>query len=389
MTAEGRSRPTWVEVDAAAISRNVAKLRAVTETAVCAVVKADGYSHGAVAAAEAALQGGAAGLAVALVDEGVELRRAGIGAPILVLSEPPLEYFSVCFDERLTPTIATKEGLAAAAQAGLEHGGRNRVHMKVDTGMHRVGVPVEEAQALAKEICSVGVLHLEGVFTHFAVADGEGDHDLDFTRLQMERFNHVVSQLHDISITPEIRHAANSAGALCHPSSRYEMVRCGLAIYGLAPSGRGAEALTQHGLSPLEPAMSIKAKVSAVHDIAQGERPSYGRYRPLPHDAIVATVPMGYADGLPRRLFTSGYEVLINGRRRPLAGMVSMDQIMVDCEDDHSVKVGDEVVLLGRQGTECITAAEWADRLGTITWEVLCGIGPRVPRLVVNSTSQG
>jgi alanine racemase len=180
-------------------------------------------------------------------------------------------------------------------------------------------------------------------------------------------------------------HAANTAGTIAFPRSRYGMVRCGLGLYGYLPAAGLRRAFdAQTGGAALRPAMSLKARVVAVRDLEAGARPSYGRLRPLPARARVATVPIGYADGVPRALFTNGYEVLIGGARRPLAGMVTMDQIVVDCGDDSSVHPGDEVVLLGRQGDETVTADDWAALLGTISWEVLCGVGPRMPRILVN-----
>jgi alanine racemase len=183
-------------------------------------------------------------------------------------------------------------------------------------------------------------------------------------------------------------HAANTAGAIAFPDSRYDMVRCGIGLYGYLPGPAVRAAFTAAGAQPLRPAMSLKARVVAVRTLKAKARPSYGRRRALPTSAVVATVPIGYADGVPRQLFSAGYHVLIGGRRCPLAGMVTMDQIVVDCGADTSVLPGDEVVLLGRQGDEEITADEWADLLGTISYEVLCGVGPRVPRRLLQQPGQ-
>ena len=187
-------------------------------------------------------------------------------------------------------------------------------------------------------------------------------------------------------IHPDVIHAANTAGAVLYPQARYGMVRCGIGLYGYLPSAAvGAAFTVAAGGARLRPALSLRARVVSVRTLAEGERPSYGRLRPLPRRSVVATIPIGYADGVPRALFAKGASVLIGGKRRPLAGMVTMDQIMVDCEEDTSVQPGDEVVLLGRQGDEEITADEWAELLGTISYEILCGIGPRVPRVAVNA----
>jgi len=380
MVAEGTWRPARVEVDLAAIRTNVERLRAaVAPAAVCAVVKANGYSHGAILAAKAALEGGAAGLAVALVDEGVELRGAGITAPILILSEPVPEAFEVCFAEALTPTVATAEGVAAAERAAEAIGGRQPVHLKVNTGMHRVGVSVEEAPALAARLARHPVLVFEGCYTHFAVADGASAEDRAFTALQLERFEASLSAMAALGVAPVLRHAANTAGALAHPAARYDLVRCGIGVYGVQPTEFVAQRYEATGLPPLIPALHLTAQVTAVHHLAAGERPSYGRLRPLPEAATVATVPLGYADGLPRAMLRAGVEVLIGGKRRPLAGMVTMDQLVVDC-GGAEVAVGDDVVLLGTQGAESIDVYEWASKLDTIPYEVLCALGARIPR---------
>ncbi len=380
MVAEGTWRPARAVIDPAAIARNVARLRqAVAPAALCAVVKANGYSHGALTAATAAIEAGAAGLAVALIDEGIELRDGGITAPILLLSEPVATSFDACFGYALTPTVATAAGVEAAIAASQAIGGRQRVHLKVDTGMHRVGAMPEEAPELAARIASCSTLVLEGIYTHFAVADGSSPEDVAFTALQLDRLHGVLEACSRQGITPAVVHAANTAGALRFPEARLDMVRCGIGIYGVSPMDRAEAGMARTLVESLEPALSLTAEVTAVHALRAGDRPSYGRRRPLPADGWVATVPLGYADGLPRRLLDAGFEVLIGGQRRPLAGTVTMDQIVVDC-GQHPVEVGDEVVLLGRQGDECIDAYEWADRLGTIAYEVLCGLGPRVPR---------
>jgi alanine racemase len=208
--------------------------------------------------------------------------------------------------------------------------------------------------------------------------------DRDFTQEQLHRFERVVASMKQAGLRTDVLHAANTAGAVAFPAARYDMVRCGIGLYGYlpGPAVAGAFLAAARG-DALRPVMSLKARVVAVRLLAAGERLSYGRLRPLPGTSLVATVPIGYADGVPRALFTRGAQVLIGGRRCRLAGMVTMDQIVVDCGNDRSVRPGDEVVLLGRQGNEEITADEWAGLLGTISYEVLCGIGPRVPRVTV------
>ena len=361
------ARWAWADVDLDAIAHNVRVLgRAVAPAAPWVVVKADGYGHGAVPVALAALDAGAAGLCVALAGEGVALREAGIYAPILVLSEQPAAASLVAHG--LFATVYTAAGidaLAAAASAAAPHA----VHLKIDTGMHRVGARPDDVAALVRRIASHPSLRLAGVFTHLAIADEPDD---PATGAQLTAFDDAVARL---ELAPDVVvHAANSAGALAHVSARRSLVRLGIAAYGLPP-GPGVAPLA----GDLRPALSLRARVSFVKRLYAGDRLSYGLRHTLAADATIATLPIGYADGVPRRLYACGGEVLVSGRRRPIAGVVTMDQLMVDCGDD-PVAVGDEAVLIGRQADEEVTATEWADRLGTINYEITCGISARVPR---------
>jgi alanine racemase len=368
-------RPVWAEVDLGAVRHNVSRLTALARPGqLCAVVKANGYGHGAVPVARAALEAGATWLGVALVEEGVELRAAGIEAPILVLSEPPLDAMDEVVGQRLTPTVYTEAGVEAGAKAVAAAGVDQRlnVHVKVDTGMHRVGAAPEAALGLADAVNRRPELRLAALWTHLAVAD---EPDNEFTALQLERFERVRLTLQRRGVLPDLVHAANSAGLIAHPASRYNFVRCGIAIYGINPDPALA------GRVDLRPAMLLKAQVSFVKEVAAGDRISYGLRYEFDDHAVVATIPAGYADGVTRRLSFAGGQVLIGGRRHPIAGTVTMDQIMVDCGPDADVAAGDEVVLIGRQGSDEITAQEWADRVDTIAYEVVCGIGPRVPRV--------
>lgn len=362
----GALRPSWIEVDLDAIRHNVAEIaRVVAPSIVCAVVKADAYGHGDVPVAEAALEAGADWLAVALVDEGARIREAGITAPILLLSEPIGAVAAEVVRWDLTPTVYRSEfleALEAAAPPGYP------VHVKVDTGMHRVGATHAEALELARSV-DKGALRLAGVWTHFPVSE----EDDAFTSAQTAALLGLVTELRDDGIDPGIVHASNTAGALGHPEARLDMVRPGIGIYGLRPAPGFASEVE------LRPAMRVVSHVAFTRRHPAGTRPSYGRSRPMPREGTVVTIPIGYADGIPRRLRDTGGEVLIGGSRHPFAGNVTMDQILVDVGDT-PVAVGDEVVLLGRQGGEEITADEWAERLGTINWEIVCGFGPRLPR---------
>ncbi len=379
-------RPAWADIDLDAVAANAALLAALAApAALCAVVKADGYGHGSVPVARAALAGGATWLAVALVEEGVALRDAGIVAPVLLLSEPPVEALAEAVARRLVPTVYTHAGIEALGRVAAAAGaGAVEVHLKVDTGMHRVGADVSELVSLADRVAADPALRLAALWTHLAVADGTSAEERQFTAAQVTRFDEAAALLAAVGHRPPLLHVANSAGAIAWPDARRSLVRCGLGLYGVAPTPALAELVAAaSGGRRLEPVLSLRTRVTYVRDLEAGERPSYGRRRPLPTRATVATAPIGYADGVARRLFDAGGEVLVGGVRRPLAGVVTMDQIMIDCGPAGSapVAVGDEVVLLGAQGDEQITADEWARLLGTISYEVLCAIGPRVPRL--------
>ena len=383
MPVEGVHRPAWAEISRSALANNVQALKGVLgDTLLCAVVKANGYGHGAQLVARAMLDGGADSLAVAIVDEGVEFRDAGVSVPILLLAEIPTDTILDALSHSLTLTIGSLAGARAAVAVAEKLGGLHRVHVKIDTGMHRMGVAPGDVDALVDVLLASRAIDLEGLYTHFSVADGSSVDDRAFTRAQIEIFADVAAHLAARDVRPRVLHAANSAGALGYPESRHSMARVGLALYGYLPEGWLGGALEEFGVT-LEPAMTLRAQVAAVRRLDAGERPSYGRRRALERPATVATVPFGYADGYPRRLFEAGEDVLINAKRYPLAGTVTMDQLLIDCDDD-AVAVGDDVVLLGRQGDQEITVEEWARRANTITWEILCGIGARVPRVLVD-----
>lgn len=359
-------RPSWIEVDLDAVRANVVAIAAAVAPAeVCAVVKADGYGHGDVPVAEAALEAGATRLAVALASEGIGLREAGIEAPVLLLSEPLVEDVPEVVRWRLTPTVYHRPLLDAFA---LEAPPGYPVHVKVDTGMHRVGATPEAAVELAAAVAA-GPLRLEGVWTHFPVAEA----DPEFTAQQVGLLDGVLASLAERGIRPDLVHAANTAGALGSQNACYDFVRIGIGIYGLRPAPEFAPSVA------LRPAMRVMSRVVHLQRLGAGERPSYGRRRPLAVESTVATVPVGYADGLTRRLGVTGGGALLRGKRYPFAGTITMDQALIDVGDD-PVAVGDEVVILGRQGEVEITADDWAERLDTINWEVLCGFGPRLPR---------
>jgi alanine racemase len=353
-------RPTYVEIDLGAIAHNVAAFKTlIAPSRVCTVVKADAYGHGDVPVAIASLQAGAEMLAVALIEEGALLREAGIDAPILLLSEPGPESAADIVEWDLIPTVYSTGFVEALGATGRPHA----VHLKVDTGMHRVGARPDDVSELIAKIDQTALVELAAVWTHFSVAD----EDPEFTKRQIESFDDVVAHL-DVPMT----HMANTPGAILYPEARREMCRIGLGTYGLHPCPETS------GRIDIRPAMRLVTHVSHVQRLEAGERPSYGRAKEMEKAATIVTAPVGYADGFARALTRDG-QALIGGRRFPLAGTVTMDQIVIDV-GDQDVIIGDEVVLLGRQGEEEITADEWAAAIGTISYEVVCSIGPRVPR---------
>jgi alanine racemase len=362
-----RFRPTFVEVDLDAVRHNVRLLKP-QRAELLAVVKADGYGHGDAPVARAALEAGATRIGVALVEEGLGLRERGVAAPVLVLSEFPHGSEKEALAAGLTPTVYTPEGLARLSEGAGAVGRPVGVHLKLDTGMHRVGLwPPQEAPAFARRILDAG-LGLEGLWTHFAASES----DEAGTREQLARLLAARAALAAAGIAPSMLHAANSAATILYPEAHLDLVRPGAAVYGVDPGG---------GLGPragLRPALSWRSAVTMVKRLPAGERLSYGWRYTLDRESTVATVPVGYEDGYPRALGGRA-EVLIRGRRHRVAGTVTMDQLLVDC-GDAEIAPGDEVVLLGAQGAERITAEDLAAHLGTIGYEIVTAISERVPR---------
>jgi alanine racemase len=352
------ARRALAHVDLPAIERNCATLtRVAAPASLCAVVKGDGYGHGAVPAAWAALSGGAGWLAVATSREALELRAAGIDRRILVLGALSDEELPEALEAR-ADVVAWEPAWAAQLPAGT------RVHVKLDSGMGRLGTRDRRHAHATVEVAAAAGCEVAGVMTHFATADD----DLGFAREQLARFlpwADAVCADHPMAL----RHAANSAAALALPEARLDLVRCGIAVYGLDPFHRDPR---PHGL---EPALRLTSWVAAVKDCAAGESAGYGRRFVARAPTRIATVPIGYADGV-RRGLTGNADVLIGGRRFPLVGTVSMDNVTIDVGDAR-VTVGDEVVLIG----DGLLAEEMAAQLGTITYEVATGISRRVPRM--------
>src|SRR4051812_2180350 len=351
-------------VDLGAIERNCARLAGVAApAALCAVVKADGYGHGAVPAARAALRGGAAWLAVATAGEAAELRDAGLAGPLLVMGALSPEELDVALAAR-ADVVAWREAFVAALAA---RGASVGVHVKLDTGMGRLGTrDAEEATRVAETAAAAPGLRLAGAMPHFATADD----DPEFMAAQLARFVPWADAL--AARHPRLlRHAANSAATLRGPGARFDLVRCGIAVYGMDPFHRDP---ADHGL---EPALEPVSYVAEVKPAAPGESAGYGRRFIAERDTWLGTIPIGYGDGV-RRGLTNRTDVLVGGRRVPVAGTVSMDNITVDL--GAPVERGAEAVLLGARGGERILAEHWADALGTINYEITCGLTRRVPR---------
>ncbi|MCL4442885.1 MAG: alanine racemase [Actinobacteria bacterium] len=422
-------RGAWAEVDLSAIRSNVSLLASIVKPSIlCAVVKANAYGHGAQEVAVAALDGGAQWLAVAFGEEALEVREAVTDAPILLLQEPSVGTDSHDIRDLLelgiVPTVYSAEGIERIGKVAQSMGRKVDVHLKVDTGMHRVGADIKKLDSVMELLSRFPFLRVTGLWSHLAVADGDCSEDIEFTDRQLEALKSVSGEVGYSEESPVMLHLANSAGAIAHPSTRLDMVRCGISIYGEIPSEmvaaklaeqvrsaeqtRSAEQVGSHSagyqlpLPPnkLIPALSLKARVSHVRELEKGERLSYGRHYKLDRRSIVATVPLGYADGLARGLFkpelnfnedtnedvnggTNGY-VLLRGEKRPIAGTVTMDQVLIDCGADASVSVGDEVVVIGEQADVQVTASDLARKLGTISYEVFCGISSRIPRVYLN-----
>lgn len=359
-------------IDAGAIERNCRLLQSKLEggAELCAVVKAGGYGHGAELAGRAALAGGATRLAVVSAGEAEALRAAFPDAPILVmgaLTHPELE---IALRAGADVAVWRESFRDLASRVAAELGVTARLHLKHDSGMGRLGEKDPETVAsLADAIAADPNLELAGLWTHFATAD---DPDTAYMEEQLSRFSEVVSKVRAIHAGILV-HAANSAATMREPRTHFDMVRCGIAVYGLDPYGEDAAA------QGLEPALAFRSHVADVKRFAAGESAGYGRRWTAAQDTWVAVVPVGYGDGV-RRALTNNAEVLIGGVRRPLVGTVSMDNITVDLGPETDVPQGAEVVLIGAQGDERVAAEEWARRLDTINYEITCAISPRVPR---------
>ena len=372
----GHDRPAWVEIDLGAIASNLRAIRtAVAPASVMAVLKADAYGHGAVRVARTVLAGGATFLATAVLTEASTLREAGIDAPILVLGHTPPWQARTAVRLGVAMTLFDFDGAHHLSEAAIAYGRKVPVHLKVDTGLHRIGLGSSEVVAFARTVSAMPGLVIEGLYTHLATAD---DADETFAQQQLSRFNAVIDEWREASLPrPRYVHALNSAGALRFPEARFDLVRPGIALYGIDPGPETPLPAT------FRPALSLKTRIAQIRVVDAGETVSYGRAWMATSATRIGILPIGYGDGLRRGPSTWG-NVLVRGRRAPLVGRVCMDMCMVDLNDSPDARPGDEVVLIGRQGMQSITADDVAHQSGTSAYEVVCQILARVPREVVD-----
>jgi len=374
------------EIDLKAIAHNVKELRRIThpKTRLMAVVKANGYGHGVVEVAQCALQNGAAALGVARIEEGIQIRKDGIRAPILIFGYTPAQLAADLLKFDLTQTICTFASAQAFSQTAASLRKKLKVHLKIDSGMGRLGLLPQDfksdnpaainADAIQETItiASLPGLELEGIFTHFATADSANK---SYADKQIRIFTNYLKQLQRAGLNPPVRHAANSAALIDMPQSHLDMVRPGIALYGLYPSDEVKKKTVD-----LKPAMALKTSVVHLKKVPAGFYVSYGITHKTPKPTTIATVPVGYADGLNRLLSSRG-QMLVHGRRVPIIGRICMDLTMLDVGDIENVKVGDEVVIFGQQGNETLTVDEMAAALNTINYEIVSTITARVPRV--------
>jgi alanine racemase len=371
---EERGHPVWAEVDLGAIRHNVGVLRRMASSSeLMGVVKGYAYGHGNPESAQAMVAAGATRIGVARVAEAIHLREAGLEVPIHVFTEPPPSAAPAMVALRLTATVYTAGFAAALSEAASAAGVRVPAHVKLDTGMHRVGLPADEALDAVTEIARLPGLSVEGAWSHLAVADVP---DHPFTRKQLDLFRELTDRIERSGIRLRYRHIANSAATMSLADARLDLVRCGVACYGLWPGPAFADT------ADLRPALSLRARVNLVKHVAAGDALSYGLEYTVPKEGSVITVPVGYADGYDRRL-SGRADVLVGGRRYRVSGTVCMDQFMVDVGGDE-VSVGAVATLIGEDGADAVTAEELAEIIGTINYEVTTRIPSRVPRIFLD-----
>jgi alanine racemase len=372
------SQRAWVEIDLTALSHNVQQLRRLLSphTQLMAVVKADAYGHGAVTVAQTVLQSGASWLGVATVPEGIQLREAGIKAPILILgaTHTPEQIHAIAH-WKLQPTICSpKQALIFSdTLEAMNHNSPLPVHIKLDTGMSRLGTDWQQGAEFVQLVQRLPHLQIASIYSHLATADSP---DPTVMNLQNQRFCQAIAQIKALGIKPPCLHLANSAATLSNKALHYDMVRVGLAIYGLYPAAHLRSSID------LQPVLQVKARVTQVKTIAAGTGVSYGHQFVAPCELRIAVVGIGYADGVPRNL-SNHMQVLVRGQKVAQIGAITMDQLMLDVSSIPDLQEGEVVTLLGQQGEQQISADDWANQLNTISWEILCGFKHRLPRVAV------
>jgi len=373
MLTHSLGRPTLCYIDHDALRWNFRQIRTAVgpEVKILSMVKANGYGHGAPAVAKTLAAEGSEAFGVATIEEGIELRRHGIVAPILVLAGVYLEQLDLFFEHGLTPVVHDVDGLQRLDAEVSRRAATLPAHLKIDTGMGRIGFPSAEIDSWLPRLQELRAINLEGVFSHFSQAESvEGQ----YTHKQLKIFQSVVRRLRSEGIAPPLVHLANSAATITLPAAYFSMVRPGLILYGVYP----APAMTKQIL--LRPVLSWKTRILQLKKVPAKTSISYGQTFITKRESLIATLPMGYADGYPRLLSNCG-EALVGGKRAPVAGRVCMDLTMIDVTDIRGIQQGDEAVLLGRQGDAIISADEMAAWANTISYEILTSIGARVPRI--------
>ncbi|MCK8827610.1 alanine racemase [Natroniella acetigena] len=376
LTARFKLRPAWVEIDLDNIGYNIAEFKKnlPDDTLLMIVVKADAYGHGLVEVAKTVLEEGADRLAVAILDEAIQLRKAGLTeVPILILGWTPPELASEVVKYDLIQTVYDQQLATSLTTAAQDLNQEAKLHLKVDTGMGRVGLQPKEVMEFMAGITKLDSLVVEGIYTHFAVADKE---DKTYTYQQLNKFEQLIKDLEDQGIEIPIKHSANSAAFLDLPETYFNMVRLGIITYGLWPSSEVEQRID------LRAGMRLKARIAHLKEVPAGTDISYGRTYKTTAQQKIATLPLGYEDGYSR-LLSSNSQVLVKGKRVPVVGRICMDQLMIDVTEVDGVEVGDEVTLIGQDGEDEITVTEVADRIGTINYEVVCMISKRIPRVYV------
>ncbi|GAK57238.1 alanine racemase [Candidatus Vecturithrix granuli] len=370
-------RPVWAEIDLDHVAHNIREFQRITppHTQLMAIVKADGYGHGAVEVAKAALEAGASRLAIAFLEEGIVLRRKELSAPILILGVSAPDTEKAALEHDLTPTICTVDSAQRFSQAAATLGKTIRFHLKLDTGMGRIGVRPEQLKELLEALQHLPNLEMEGVFSHFSKAD---EKEKTYTQMQLHRYHECLNMIHAAGFRPTIRHLANSAGTMETSEAHFDLVRIGISLYGFYPSDEVDKTTVD-----LRPVMRWKTRIAHLKMLPTGERVSYGGMFTTRRPTMVATLPLGYADGFRRRLWTKNWHVLVRGQRAPILGKICMDMFMVDVTDIAGTSIGDEVVLIGSQGENTISADDMANALETINYEITCLVGKRVPRIYV------